>query len=224
LGRDERTKVASRSDAGEGGAARTNLSASGFMASDRVIRAARFAARANAIACRHGACPSASASAARRSTSRTRNARRAARPALLAAAPRRVPSPPFLTLHGIGSAFFRNATWVGWSGARNSAGPSANRAAISAGRYARSRTAAQNSRVRVASVRTSRWIARFAAPQSPCVVCAAIIRAIPSGVRGPVHFPPCILHRPFAIAGARQGLPERAIAPQRGARLGLPRG
>jgi hypothetical protein len=65
----------------------------------------------------------------------------------------------------------------------------------------------------------------------PCVVCATIVRAFPSGVRGPVHFPPCILHRPFAIPrvktegrlGARQGLPERARASHRGARFGSPR-
>jgi hypothetical protein len=59
------------------------------------------------------------------------------------------------------------------------------------------------------------------------VVCAAVIRAIPSGVRGPVLPPPCIRHRPFAIAGARQAQPVlRARAPHRGARFrpGLPSG
>ena len=229
---------------------------SGFMASDRGIRvapsvararsarraattrpratrAARFAARANAIACRQGAWPAASASASRRSTSRTRSARRAALSAHPAAAARPVVPPPFLTtgssarwqvLHGIASAVFENATWDGWSGAFSSAGPSASRAAISAGKCSRSRSAAPNSRIRVASVLTYRCIARFAAVAPPCFVCAAIDRAFPSGVRGPVHFPQCVLHRPFAIAGARHGLPERARAPQRGARFGFPRG
>jgi hypothetical protein len=59
----------------------------------------------------------------------------------------------------------------------------------------------------------------------PCVVFAAASLARPSGVRGPVLFPPCDQHRPFAIAGAWQAQPVvRAFAPQRGARLGLPRG
>jgi hypothetical protein len=76
-------------------------------------------------------------------------------------------------------------------------------------------------------VLTYRPILRFQAPDRPCVVCAAVIRAIPSGVRGPVLRPPCILHRPFAIAGAQHGQPVvRARAPQRGASLrsGLPLG
>jgi hypothetical protein len=106
----------------------------------------------------------------------------------------------------------------------NSAASASKRAAIAAGKYACSRIAALNSRARDASAPTYRAVARFAAVQSPCVVRAAIIRAIPSAVRGPVHLPPCRWHRPFAIAGARQGLPARARAPQRGARLGLPRG
>ena len=49
--------------------------------------------------------------------------------------------------------------------------------------------------------------------------------AKPFGVRGPVLLPPCMRQRPFSIAGAWQGQPVvRALAPQRGARLGLPRG
>jgi hypothetical protein len=59
----------------------------------------------------------------------------------------------------------------------------------------------------------------------PCVVRALARLAKPSGVRGPVLLPPCIRQRPFGIAGARQARPVvRAFAPQRGARLGLPRG
>src|SRR5208282_5286368 len=59
----------------------------------------------------------------------------------------------------------------------------------------------------------------------PCVVCARATQARPSAVRGPVLLPPWHLHRPFAIAGARQAQPgARTFAPQRGARLGLPRG
>ena len=47
----------------------------------------------------------------------------------------------------------------------------------------------------------------------------------PSAVRGPVLRPPCILHRPFAIAGERQGWSAvRVRAPHRGAAFGLPRG
>ena len=59
----------------------------------------------------------------------------------------------------------------------------------------------------------------------PCVVCALAMLARPSAVRGPVLFPPCDRHRPFAIAGARQAHPVgRAFAPQRGASWGFPRG
>ncbi|MDA7568637.1 hypothetical protein N8742_02905 [Emcibacteraceae bacterium] len=35
---------------------------------------------------------------------------------------------------------------------------------------------------------------------------------LPSTVFGPVDFPPCILQRPFGLAGALQGLPARVLA------------
>ena len=47
----------------------------------------------------------------------------------------------------------------------------------------------------------------------PCLVCAAMDRALPSGVRGPVLLPPCILHL-FGprMAGFWQGVPRRVFA------------
>jgi hypothetical protein len=217
-------------------------------------RAARFAARANAIAFRHGARASASACAARRSAAQPRNAGPAvptARPAPGRPAPnpgRAVP-PPLLTGSsqlcreplagawpppvdprsldpGVAAADATNASWDGCSGDVSSAGISANRAAISAGRYARSRIAAQYNRPRTTTVWTYNRRARSDTVDSPCVVRAAVIRAIPSAVAGPVLRPPCILHRPFAIAGERHDSPDRARALQRGAilRPGLPRG
>ncbi len=195
----------------------------------RPPRAARFAARANAIAAFHGAVASTSARAASRSASRNR----CATPAC-SATPRPVPefrpkrAAPFLTLYVIVAWRVANATSDGWTGAANSAGPTANRAAISGGKYTRNSVAPHSSRDRSISALTYRCCARCGAPAAayiPCVVFAAIIRAIPSAVRGPVQRPPCIRHRPFAIAGARQGQQVvRARAPQRGARFGLPRG
>ena len=43
------------------------------------------------------------------------------------------------------------------------------------------------------------------------------MRAIPSGVLGPVLRPPCSRQRPFGIAGHMQGVPRRFLAPQRAA-------
>ena len=70
------------------------------------------------------------------------------------------------------------------------------------------------------------WRARCAGGENrPCLVLAAVMRARPSGVLGPRQLPPCMRQRPLGMAGARQGQPVvRALAPQRGARLGLPRG
>ena len=48
------------------------------------------------------------------------------------------------------------------------------------------------------------------------------MRSMPSGVRGPVLMPPCILHRPFGIAADRQGVPLRVLAPHLGALLQSP--
>lgn len=52
--------------------------------------------------------------------------------------------------------------------------------------------------------------------------------ASPSAVRGPVLRPPCILHRPFAIAAARHGKPVRRSGvlrelPSEGPAHGVPR-
>ena len=58
----------------------------------------------------------------------------------------------------------------------------------------------------------------------PCRRFARRERSFPSGVRGPVLFPPCRRQRPFFIAGAWQGVPRRVLAPQRGAFEGSPTG
>ena len=47
---------------------------------------------------------------------------------------------------------------------------------------------------------------------------------MPSGVLGPVLFPPCILHRPFFIAGDLHDEPLRVLATQRGALRKSPEG
>jgi hypothetical protein len=195
-------------------------------------RTARFAARANAIAAFHGPRAAASARAASRSASRPRSAGSRAKPVRpapvsLAGEPKPALAPGAWPggawpggrpLHGSVVACRANATCDRCIGALSSGGFCPSRAAISGGKYARSRTAAHVSRIRADSVRTYRCCARCAAPaipHIPCVVFAAIIRAMPSGVRGPVLRPPCILHRPFGIAGPRHGAPERAFAPQR---------
>ena len=138
------------------------------------------------------------------------------------------PPPPALTLYAVVACCLSNATCDGCFGTPSSGGPCSNRVAISGGKCACNRVAVVNSRVRTISVRTYRCSARCGAPAPayiPCVVFAAIIRAIPSDVRGPVLRPPCNLHRPFAIAGARHAQPVvRARAPHRGEALGSPRG
>jgi len=66
-------------------------------------------------------------------------------------------------LHGIAPAEAANATCDGCTGADSSAGPSASRAAISGGKYAHSRLAADVSRDRTISVLMYRLSARFGA-------------------------------------------------------------
>jgi hypothetical protein len=177
-------------------------------------RTARFAARANAIAARHGACDAASVAAAARSAARIRGATQA-------------PSALPLTVHALAAHAASNATCVGCFGARNATGYAINSRPTSSGKCGNSRVAVHISPIRATTVRACRRSARAvaqAAPYRPCVVFAAIIRAMPSAVRGPVHLPPCIRQRPFLIAGARHGHPVvRARAPQRGAAFGLPR-
>ena len=56
----------------------------------------------------------------------------------------------------------------------------------------------------------------------PCFQFARRHRSKPSGVRGPVAVPPCIRHLPFRMAGPRQAVPRRVLAPHRGAELGSP--
>ena len=47
----------------------------------------------------------------------------------------------------------------------------------------------------------------------PCLVCAAIVRALPSGVLGPVLLPPCNLQRVRPpMAGFWQSVPRRVLA------------
>jgi hypothetical protein len=141
-------------------------------------RAARFAARANAIAAFHGARAAASARAARRSASRPRRCGSPAKPVRPApvslageATPARAPGawpggaspggawpggawPGARPLHGMAAACPANASCDRCIGALSSGGFCPSRAAISGGKYARSRTAAHVSRIRAASVRT----------------------------------------------------------------------
>jgi hypothetical protein len=49
-------------------------------------------------------------------------------------------------------------------------------------------------------------------------------RSNPSELRGPVLAPPCILQRPFGMAGLLQDVPSRVLAPHRIARLKSPGG
>ncbi|MBA7491564.1 hypothetical protein ES702_02112 [subsurface metagenome] len=58
----------------------------------------------------------------------------------------------------------------------------------------------------------------------PCLRWTCLIFSIPSGVLGPVLFPPCSLHLPFFIAGAWHGAPFRVLAPHRGAFIKSPGG
>ena len=51
----------------------------------------------------------------------------------------------------------------------------------------------------------------------PCLSLLCRMRSRPSRVRGPVDLPPCNRHRPFFMAGARQGIPRLVLAPHRGA-------
>lgn len=49
----------------------------------------------------------------------------------------------------------------------------------------------------------------------PVLRLACLHRSSPASVRGPVLFPPCILQRPFFMAGLRQVRPARVFAPHR---------
>ena len=52
---------------------------------------------------------------------------------------------------------------------------------------------------------------------------AALMRSMPSAVLAPVEQPPCMRHRPFGIAGDRQGVPlPFVLAPHLGALLDRP--
>jgi len=58
--------------------------------------------------------------------------------------------------------------------------------------------------------------ARFSLVYLPCVVRAAVRRARPSSVLGPVDLPPCREQRPLRLyAGLWQGVPLRVLAPHR---------
>jgi hypothetical protein len=179
-------------------------------------RAARFASRAAAIASRHGANAAASTREASRAAARPRspnrgcaaNRPRASRPLVRGVFPTAGAAKPFL-------------------GALSANGPThvSSCAASSGARNARRKSAASASRFRRSMIRMRRSSAPTApAAYRPCVVFTAANRRNPASVRAPVLAPPCIRHRPFAIAGARHAHPvRRAFAPQRGARLGAPR-
>ena len=163
----------------------------------------RLIIRARLIAAFHGASAAASARARASSAFRPRstgggaaaNRPRASRPTLQGAClTRACPR---------SAAFASNATCDGCFGHASSGGPCSSRAAISGRRCACNRVAFASNRDRTSSVRRYRCSARRGAPDAPynpCVVCALATLANPSGVRGPVLFPPCDRHRPFAIA------------------------
>ena len=67
-----------------------------------------------------------------------------------------------------------------------------------------------------AAVLASLRLAIASAEYLPCFQFALRLRSRPSGVRGPVLGPPCIRHRPFAIAAPLQEPPSRVRAPHRG--------
>jgi hypothetical protein len=126
-------------------------------------------------------------------------------------------------LLGVNGDITSNATWDGCVGGINAAGTESSRAVIPAGRYSRNIVAAAVSPARAMNVQTNRCASRCGAPlmaNRPCVVFAATMRASPTAVRGPVPAPPCIRHRPFAIASPRHEPPARVRAPQSGARPG----
>jgi hypothetical protein len=62
----------------------------------------------------------------------------------------------------------------------------------------------------------SRLAAIDLAEYRPCFQFAFLDRSRPSGVRGPVDLPPCILHLPFGIAGDLHGVPFLVLAPHLG--------
>jgi hypothetical protein len=72
--------------------------------------------------------------------------------------------------------------------------------------------------------RDSASMARVSREYTPCFHRARRLRARPVAVRGPVLVPPCIRQRPFAMAGPRQAVCLRVLAPQRGAFEGSPGG
>ena len=66
---------------------------------------------------------------------------------------------------------------------------------------------------RLSSALIALTLATCALDRRPCFVCAAIERALPSGVRGPVDLPPCIRHLFRSVTtGFRQGVPWRVLA------------
>lgn len=89
-------------------------------------------------------------------------------------------------------------------------------------RARRARTMASSRPLRASAA--ARWNSSLSAERKPCRQLAEAARALPCSVRAPVEAPPCIRHRPFGIAGARHGVPDRVLAPQRGALCGLPEG
>jgi hypothetical protein len=62
---------------------------------------------------------------------------------------------------------------------------------------------------------------RDALENPPCFQFAFRDRSSPSGVRGPVLFPPCSLHRPLDIGGDLQGIPFLVFAPHLPASCGM---
>jgi hypothetical protein len=71
------------------------------------------------------------------------------------------------------------------------------------------------------AVSTVIWRARRASYRHCCLAAivylplfkfASLLFSLPTAIRGPVERPPCILQRPFAIAGPLHGAPPRVRA------------
>ena len=67
---------------------------------------------------------------------------------------------------------------------------------------------------RLTAIDSFRWRI-VSAERRPCFQFAFLLFSRPSGVLGPVLFPPCNRHLPLGIAGPRQGVLRLVFAPQR---------
>ena len=68
---------------------------------------------------------------------------------------------------------------------------------------------------RLTAIDSFRWRI-VSAERRPCFQFAFLLFSRPSGVLGPVLFPPCNRHLPLGMAGPRQAVLRLVFAPQRG--------